>query len=51
MKGKIWRKEMLINGLPVTAEFAKEDIETIFKPLLQKLTQLQKSETVQLTDA
>ena len=42
MEGKIWRKEMLINGLPVTAEYAEQDIETIFKPLLWKLTQLQK---------
>ncbi|MCF0260497.1 MAG: nucleoside/nucleotide kinase family protein [Erysipelotrichaceae bacterium] len=33
---------MLINGLPVTAEYTEHDIETIFKPLLHKLTRLQK---------
>lgn len=34
--------DMTINGLPVKAEYSKQDIETIFQPLLADLRTLQK---------
>lgn len=50
MSAKIWNSYCFsINGFPVQARFAREDIHSLFAPLLRRLTLLQKEKGARLT--